>query len=105
MYAVLHVSPDASDEEIRRAYRHWAQVYHPDKYQAPQVTYSTFDSWCGVPMVEVDRGMLLATVDFSVLLWLVGEDANVASFDSFLIDENVVLELFLRMVETSCLWL
>ncbi|KAJ4837165.1 Chaperone protein dnaJ 13 [Turnera subulata] len=33
LYAVLQVSPDASDEEIRKAYRHWAQVYHPDKYQ------------------------------------------------------------------------
>ncbi|XP_030538197.1 chaperone protein dnaJ 13 [Rhodamnia argentea] len=33
LYALLHVSPDASDEEIRRAYRQWAQVYHPDKYQ------------------------------------------------------------------------
>ncbi|KAI6707352.1 hypothetical protein NL676_010314 [Syzygium grande] len=33
LYALLHVSPEASDEEIRRAYRQWAQVYHPDKYQ------------------------------------------------------------------------
>lgn len=33
LYALLHVAPDASDEEIRRAYRQWAQVYHPDKYQ------------------------------------------------------------------------
>ncbi|KAL4324145.1 hypothetical protein GQ457_11G022670 [Hibiscus cannabinus] len=34
LYALLHLSPDASDEEIRRAYRQWAQIYHPDKYQA-----------------------------------------------------------------------
>lgn len=34
LYALLHISPEASDEEIRRAYRQWAQVYHPDKYQA-----------------------------------------------------------------------
>lgn len=33
LYALLYVAPDASDEEIRRAYRQWAQVYHPDKYQ------------------------------------------------------------------------
>ena len=33
LYALLHVSPEASDEEIRRAYRQWAQVYHPDKYR------------------------------------------------------------------------
>ncbi|XP_057976357.1 chaperone protein dnaJ 13 [Malania oleifera] len=37
LYALLHVSPEASDEEIRKAYRQWAQVYHPDKYQAPQM--------------------------------------------------------------------
>lgn len=37
LYARLHVSPDASDEEIRKAYRQWAQVYHPDKYQTPQM--------------------------------------------------------------------
>lgn len=37
LYALLHVSPEASDEEIRRAYRQWAQVYHPDKYQSPQM--------------------------------------------------------------------
>ena len=37
LYALLNLSPEASDEEIRRAYRQWAQVYHPDKYQAPHV--------------------------------------------------------------------
>ncbi|KAI3453477.1 hypothetical protein Pfo_010140 [Paulownia fortunei] len=37
LYALLHISPEASDEEIRRAYRQWAQVYHPDKYQSPQM--------------------------------------------------------------------
>ncbi|KAF6140416.1 hypothetical protein GIB67_013185 [Kingdonia uniflora] len=37
LYALLHISPKASDEEIRRAYRQWAQVYHPDKYQALQM--------------------------------------------------------------------
>ncbi|KAK3041098.1 hypothetical protein RJ639_026895 [Escallonia herrerae] len=35
LYAMLHISPDASDEEIRKAYRQWAQVYHPDKFQSP----------------------------------------------------------------------
>ncbi|XP_025888196.1 chaperone protein dnaJ 13 isoform X3 [Solanum lycopersicum] len=34
LYALLHISPEASDEEIRKAYRQWAQIYHPDKYQA-----------------------------------------------------------------------
>ncbi|XP_068635161.1 chaperone protein dnaJ 13 [Aristolochia californica] len=37
LYALLHLSPEASDEEIRRAYRQWAQIYHPDKYQSPQM--------------------------------------------------------------------
>ena len=39
LYALLHISPEASDEEIRKAYRQWAQVYHPDKYQAPHVIH------------------------------------------------------------------
>ncbi|XP_010695156.2 chaperone protein dnaJ 13 isoform X2 [Beta vulgaris subsp. vulgaris] len=34
LYGLLNISPDASTEEIRKAYRQWAQVYHPDKYQA-----------------------------------------------------------------------
>lgn len=37
LYALLHLSPDASDEEIKRAYRQWAQIYHPDKHQSPQM--------------------------------------------------------------------
>lgn len=37
LYALLHLSPEASDEEIRKSYRQWAQIYHPDKYQAPQM--------------------------------------------------------------------
>lgn len=42
LYALLNISPEASDEEIRKAYRQWAQVYHPDKYQAPQVLLLAF---------------------------------------------------------------
>eukprot|EP00249_Psilotum_nudum_P019610 c27340_g2_i2 orf=73-1476(+) len=37
LYARLHLSPDASKEDIRRAYRQWAQVYHPDKHRSPQM--------------------------------------------------------------------
>lgn len=57
LYALLHLSPDASDEEIRRAYRQWAQVYHPDKYQAPHVS------------IKEKKGeiMFLFTLQFDVL--------------------------------------
>ncbi|PIA50197.1 hypothetical protein AQUCO_01300735v1 [Aquilegia coerulea] len=37
LYALLNISPEASDEEIRKAYRQWAQIYHPDKYQSSQM--------------------------------------------------------------------
>lgn len=32
-YGVLGVKPDASDDEVKRAYRELARKYHPDNYQ------------------------------------------------------------------------
>ncbi len=32
-YSVLGISPEASDEEVKRAYRDLARKYHPDNYQ------------------------------------------------------------------------
>ncbi len=31
-YAILNIPRDASDDDVRRAYRNLAQVFHPDKH-------------------------------------------------------------------------
>ena len=31
LYEILSLSPDASNEDIKRAYKRLAKIYHPDK--------------------------------------------------------------------------
>lgn len=45
LYALLHLSPEASDDDVKRAYRQWVQVYHPDKHQTPQVVFFALDGF------------------------------------------------------------
>lgn len=56
LYALLHLSPEASDDDVKRAYRQWAQVYHPDKHQTPQVLCvpprSFLRSWSSCPRLR-----------------------------------------------------
>ena len=38
-YQVLHISPDATDDEVRKAYRELARKYHPDHYQGSDLEH------------------------------------------------------------------
>lgn len=54
-YAILNIPRDASDEDVRRAYRALAQVYHPDKHSDPeqkiraQEAFGKLQVWKGDP--------------------------------------------------------
>lgn len=60
LYARLQVSPEASNEEIRKAYRQWAQVYHPDKYQDAHVP----------PAIHLFFMILLLIITLSICVYL-----------------------------------
>ena len=36
-YKVLGISRDATDEQVKEAYREMAKKYHPDNYQGSQI--------------------------------------------------------------------
>jgi curved DNA-binding protein CbpA len=42
LYRILEISPEASDEEVKRAYRRIALLYHPDRNQAGAGTEDRF---------------------------------------------------------------
>ena len=44
-YALLNVSKEASDEDIRRAFRNLAQTYHPDKHAGSELQSEASDSF------------------------------------------------------------
>jgi len=47
-YAVLHLKPDSSFDEIRRQYRRLAKVYHPDRNPGEE-------DWCAEQLTEVNK--------------------------------------------------
>ncbi len=53
-YQVLQISPDASDDEVRRAYRELARKYHPDHYHG-----SPMESMAEEKMKEINEAYAL----------------------------------------------
>ena len=65
-YKILGVSPDATDEEIKRAYRRLAKQYHPDRNPGgTQAVENAFSPpRIGQPVIFFEKNPL-RKVDFS----------------------------------------
>ena len=76
-YQILGVTRDASDREIKKAYRDLSRKYHPDSYagkseaEANRFRKPTIGSWMSVP--EKRQEVMETLVDLAVLV-LVRDD-------------------------------
>ena len=61
-YSVLHVSREASDDDIKKAFRNLAQTYHPDKHSDPVLKAEASASFTSLQEAYEVWTIMLATV-------------------------------------------